>query len=254
MLKISVITAVYNNRATLADALDSVLAQDYPDTELIIIDGASTDGTLEVIRGYAGQLAHVVSEPDRGIYDALNKGIRLATGEVVGFLHSDDTFADNQVLSRIAAALADPGVDACYGDLYYVRHDDPARVVRHWRAGPYHPRLLARGWMPPHPTFYARRALYERFGDFDLSYRIAADYDLMLRLLSQLTGQVVYLPQVLVRMRLGGISNRSLRHILRKSWEDYRALRHSHIGGLGALAWKNLSKLPQFFFKELERS
>lgn len=223
------------------------MAQDHPDTELIVVDGASTDGTLEVIRGYAGRLAQVVSEPDRGIYDALNKGLRLATGDAVGFLHSDDTFADDRVLSRIAAALADPGVDACYGDLRYVRHDDPARVVRHWRAGPYHPRLLARGWMPPHPTFYARRAVYQRLGDFDARYRIAADYDCLLRFLGAGRIACAYLPEVLVHMRVGGASNRSPRHVLRKSWEDYRALRHNRTGGLGTLLMKNLQKLPQFF-------
>jgi glycosyltransferase len=245
-MKISVITAVRNGRATLADALDSALAQDHPDTELIVIDGASTDGTLEVIQRYARGLAHVVSEPDGGIYDALNKGLRLASGDVVGFLHADDRFAHARVLSRIAAALADPGVDACYGDLLYVRQDDPSRVVRYWRAGEYHPRRLGWGWMPPHPTFYARRVVYQRLGGFDSRYRIAADYDCLLRLLG---GGVAcaYLPEVLIHMRLGGASNRSPRNLLEKSREDYQALRRNRIGGLGALLAKNLRKLPQFF-------
>lgn len=253
-MKISVITAVYNNRATLAEALDSALAQDHPDKELIVIDGASTDGTREVIQRYEGRIAHLVSEPDHGIYDALNKGIRLATGDAVGFLHSDDTFADQQALSRIAAALADPGVDACYGDLRYVRHDEPGRVVRHWRAGPYHPRLLKRGWMPPHPTFYARREVYQRLGDFDTRYRIAADYDCLLRFLG--TGQIAcaYIPAVLVHMRVGGVSNRSLRNLLQKSREDYCALRHNGIGGMSTLLLKNLQKLPQFFAKPKVKS
>lgn len=246
-MKISVITAVYNNQATLADTLNSILAQDYRNTELIVVDGASTDGTLEVIQRYAGQIAQIVSEPDRGIYDALNKGIRLATGDIVGFLHSDDIFADNQVLTRIAAALANPSVDACYGDLCYVRQDKPERVVRYWRAGRYHPRLLARGWMPPHPTFYARRELYERFGGFDLNYRIAADYDCLLRFLGKGHIHCAYIPEVLVHMRLGGISNRSLPNLLRKSREDYRALRQNQIDGFSALLLKNLRKLPQFF-------
>jgi glycosyltransferase len=189
----------------------------------------------------------VVSEPDSGIYHALNKGLALATGEVVGFLHADDVYADGEVLARVAAAFADPAVDAVYGDLVYVRKADTARVVRHWRAGAYDPARLRRGWMPPHPTLYLRRALYERHGVFDRRYRIAGDYDLMLRMLSRLTGRVVYLPQVLVRMRVGGESNRSLSRILRKSREDYRALRENGIGGAGALVWKNLSKIPQFF-------
>ena len=245
-MKISIITAVYNNRATLADALDSALAQDHPDKELIVIDGASTDGTRDVLQRYAGRLAQVVSEPDRGIYYALNKGLRRATGDAVGFLHSDDTFADDRVLSRIAAALADPGVDACYGDLRYVRHDDPARVVRHWRSGPYQRRNLAWGWMPPHPTFYARRAVYQRLGDFDTRYRIAADYDCLLRFLGAGGIACAYIPEVLVHMRVGGASNRS-RNLLKKSREDYHALRHNQIGGFGTLLLKNLQKLPQFF-------
>lgn len=251
-MKISVITAVRNGRATLADALDSALAQDHPDTELIVIDGASTDGTLEVIQRYARRLAHVVSEPDGGIYDALNKGLRLASGDAVGFLHADDRFAHAQVLSRIAAALADPGVDACYGDLLYISQDDPTRVVRYWRAGEFHPRRLGWGWMPPHPTFYARRVVYQRLGGFDSRYRIAADYDCLLRLLG---GGVAcaYLPEVLIHMRLGGASNRSPRNLLEKSREDYQALRRNRIGGLGALLAKNLRKLPQFFSRTPEK-
>lgn len=246
-MKISIITAVRNSRATLADALDSALAQDHPDKELIVIDGASTDGTLEVLQRYAERLAHLVSEPDHGIYDALNKGLRLATGEVVGFLHADDRYADDRVLSRIAAALADLDVDACYGDLRYVRPDDPSRVVRHWRAGDYHRQHLAWGWMPPHPTFYARRAIYQRLGGFDTRYRIAADYDCLLRFLGVGSITCAYIPEVLIHMRVGGISNRSLRNVWQKSREDYQALRCNQVGGLGTLLLKNLQKLPQFF-------
>lgn len=246
-MKISVITAVYNNRDTVGQALDSALAQTHPDVELVVIDGASTDGTREVLQAYADRVGVLVSEPDRGIYDALNKGIARASGEVVGFLHSDDLFADEQVLSRIAAAFADPNVDAAYGDLLYVRKDDPTKVVRTWRAGAFSQSRLAHGWMPPHPTLYVRRAAYERLGGYDTSYRIAADYDCVLRLLGRGGLRALYIPEVLVKMRVGGASNRSLKNILRKSREDYRALRVNGVGGFGALAWKNLSKLPQFF-------
>jgi glycosyltransferase len=246
MIKISVITAVYNNRETIAAALDSVLGQAGVDVELVVIDGGSTDGTLEVLRAYADRLDVLVSEPDRGIYDALNKGIDLARGEVVGFLHSDDLFADANALARIATAFAEPSVGAVYGDLLYVRKDDPGRVVRHWRAGGFSRRSLARGWMPPHPTLYVRRGLYARHGLFDTSFRIAADYDFTLRLLSGEGMAVRYIPEVLVKMRVGGASNRSLRNILLKSREDLRALRRNRVGGVGALLWKNLSKLPQF--------
>ena len=185
---------------------------------------------------------------------------------MIGLLHADDVYADNQVLARVAAAFADPAVQAVYGDLQYVARDGPPRIIRHWQAGAYQPSRLRWGWMPPHPTLFLRRDLYQRYGLFDIRYHIAADYDLMLRMLTRLAdvpdappggapegprdgqgeGPVRYLPQVLVRMRVGGVSNRSARNILRKSWEDYRALRANGVGGLGALAWKNLSKLPQF--------
>jgi len=248
-LKISVITAVYNSRATVAAAHASVLEQSHGDIELVVIDGGSTDGTLEVLRGYADRISVLVSEPDHGIYDALNKGIARASGEVVGFLHADDVFAGQNALSRIAAAFSDQGVCAAYGDLQYVRKDDPSRVVRHWASSPFTPRKLAWGWMPPHPTLYVRREWYGRIGGFDTRYRIAADYDCVLRLFSRPDFNAVYIPEVLVKMRLGGASNRSLKNIVRKSREDLDALRRSGIGalgGVGALAWKNLNKLLQF--------
>lgn len=245
-MRISVITAVYNNRDTITDALDSVLAQSHPDVELIVIDGGSTDGTLETLHSFQDRISRLVSEPDQGIYDALNKGIQLATGDVVGFLHADDVFADADSLARIASGFVNDDIEAVYGDLLYVMRDDPEQVVRYWKAGMFSLGQLRQGWMPPHPTFYARRSLYERLGVFDTSYRIAADYECMLRFLRSGI-KVVYVPQVLVRMRLGGASNRSLKNILRKSLEDYRVLKANKIGGMGALLWKNFSKFPQFF-------
>lgn len=245
-MKISVVTTTYNCAATVAECIAAVRGQTYAEREHVVIDGASTDGTLEVLECHRAQLDVLESEPDAGIYFGLNKGIARASGEVVGFLHADDVFADAGVLARVASAFHDPLVEAVYGDLEYVSAVEPSRVIRHWRSGPFRRERLRWGWMPPHPTLYLRRSLYERFGMFDTRYRIAADYDLMLRILSRLGGSVVYLPQVLVRMRLGGVSNRSVCHVLRKSWEDYQALRFNRVGGIGALAWKNLSKLPQF--------
>jgi glycosyltransferase len=246
MLKISVITAVHNNRETISAALDSALGQSGVNIELVVIDGGSTDGTLDVLRSYADRLDVLVSESDRGIYDALNKGIQRASGDVVGFLHSDDLFADADALSRVVATFADPEVGAVYGDLLYVRKENPDQVVRYWRAGDFSERRLRWGWMPPHPTLYVRRHVYEQYGLFDTSFRIAADYDFILRIMDQCRVRVRYIPEVLVKMRVGGTSNRSLRNILRKSSEDFRALRRNKVGGMGALMWKNLSKLSQF--------
>jgi glycosyltransferase involved in cell wall biosynthesis len=245
-LKISIITAVFNRHETVQEALESVARQTHGDVEHVVVDGASNDGTLEVLERLRNQIEVLVSEKDAGIYDALNKGIGLASGEVVGFLHADDLFADDRVISRIAAAFTDTSVDAVYGDLVYVSKNDTNRVIRYWRAGTFSRRRLSWGWMPPHPTFYVRRSVYQRLGAFDTRHRIAADYDCMLRFLGR--GGIVpkYIPEVLVKMRVGGASNRSIANILRKSREDYRALRNNSIGGLGALAWKNLSKLQQF--------
>jgi glycosyltransferase involved in cell wall biosynthesis len=246
----SIITVTFNCAGTIAQCLASVAAQTHAAREHIVIDGASSDGTLDLLKAHARELSHLLSEPDRGMYDALNKGMALATGDVIGLLHADDIYASDQVLARIAHAFEDPGVQAVYGDLQYVRKENPTQVLRHWRAGQFSRAKLARGWMPPHPTLYLRRSVVECAGPFDTRFRIAADYDFMLRVLSSpvLTpkGSVVYLPQVLVRMRTGGASNRSLKNIVRKSIEDYRALQKNRVGGLGALIWKNLSKLPQF--------
>lgn len=250
-LKISVITVVFNRRDTIEDALRSVSSQDYANVEHIVVDGGSTDGTVELLNAHSGQIDVLVSEADQGIYDALNKGITLASGDVVGFLHADDVFADSGAISKIATAFADKSVGAAYGDLDYVYERDISRVVRHWSAGHFSKSKLAWGWMPPHPTFYVRRSVYDRLGGFDLRYRIAADYDTVLRFLGSGELQPAYIPEVLVKMRMGGVSNRSLANILRKSREDYLALRQNGIGGLGALTWKNLSKITQFLRRTL---
>jgi len=213
----------------------------------VVVDGASTDGTLQVLQSCLDDRAILISESDQGIYDALNKGLALATGDVVGLMHSDDFYADDQVLYSVAKAFADPAVGAVYGDLEYVAKDDTRQVIRRWQSGEYHPRKLAWGWMPPHPTLYLRRGVIERWGGFDTRFRIAADYDAILRYFGQGQIHAVYLPRVLVRMRVGGESNRSLAKIWLKSREDYSALKRNGVGGLGALAWKNLSKLGQFF-------
>jgi len=248
-MKISVVTAVFNARDTVEDTIQSVLDQTHHDIELVVIDGGSTDGTVEILKGYKDKLDVFVSEPDAGIYDALNKGIARATGDVVGFLHADDLYADSGVLSRVAAAFDDAIVDAVYGDLVYVSKSQPDRVIRYWQAGGFSAKKLKHGWMPPHPTFYVRKTVYETLGVFDTSFRIAADYDCILRFLGNNRIHCGYIPDVLVKMRIGGASNRSLGNIMLKSKEDYSALKRNGVGGLWALVWKNISKLPQFLLR-----
>ena len=230
-------------------------AQQGVEFEYVVLDGDSQDGSQVLIDAEfcsAGSpISFWESEQDGGIYDALNKGIHLCKGDVVGFLHADDELAGALILSKVSQCFSDPHVVACYGDLVYVARDNTEKVVRYWRAGSFDPNLLKSGWMPPHPTLYVRRSWYDMHGAFDTRYRIASDYDLMLRLLVNLQPheKVVYLPEVMVRMRVGGESNRSIKNIVLKSSEDYRALKANGVGGLRSLAMKNLSKLPQFFKK-----
>lgn len=232
------------------DCLNSIRSQTYTVREHVVIDGASSDGTLELLESRADGLSILVSEQDCGIYDALNKGIKLSSGDVVGFLHADDVYAHADVLAHIAATFeTNPDICAVYGDLQYVRSEDTSVVVRHWKSSPFSAKRLAWGWMPPHPTLYVRREWYEKIGGLDTRYRIAADYFSILQMFSDTTFKSVYLPEVLVKMRLGGASNRSIKSIVRKSCEDWDALKRTNVGvlgGVGALFWKNFSKLTQF--------
>lgn len=237
-----------NRAATLGGCLRSVQGQTWPAVEHIVVDGGSTDGTLGVLAARRAHLAKLICEPDKGVYDALNKGIRAATGDVVGFLHADDEFASDRALEKVARAFEDPAVEAVYGDLVYVRRSDPSHVVRYWRAGRFSRDQLAHGWMPPHPTFYVRRDVYARFGAFDLRWRIAADYENMLRILWRGGVRAAYIPEVLVRMRTGGMSNRLL-NVFVKSREDYAVMRENGIGAVQGLVLKNVTKLPQFMVK-----
>ena len=249
-MKISLVTSVFNRQSTIGETMASVQAQHYPDVEHVIQDGGSTDGTIEVINKWKTEKTFVVSARDNGIYDGINRGISRATGDVIGLLHSDDTLASNSVLADVAQALRDPAIDGIYGDLVYVAAENPSQVLRYWRSGTYHPRKLAWGWMPPHPTLYLRRSVFDHLGLYDTEFRIAADYEAMLRYLVRGNLRLGYIPQVMVRMRAGGESNRSLGHILKKSREDYRALRRHGVGGVGSLLSKNLSKVGQFLMKE----
>jgi glycosyltransferase involved in cell wall biosynthesis len=245
--KVSIITVVRNRVEVIGQAISSVRAQSYPLVEHVIIDGASTDGTLEVAKDLISDETIFISEPDRGIYDALNKGILLSTGDIIGVLHSDDFFSDELVIEQVAQLFEDPSVDLVYADLEYVSKSNHAKVIRHWKAGQFSKEKLAWGWMPPHPTVFFRRNIYEDHGGYDLSFNISGDYDFLLRIFSRVDIKYVYLKRVIVKMRIGGESNRSLRHLLLKMREDYRSIKKNRVGGLKAIFFKNLLKLYQLF-------
>jgi len=249
MMKLTLITATYNSARTLEHCMQSVLRQDYPELEYLLVDGGSTDGTLALIERYAAAHSCIrwVSEPDRGLYDALNKGVAMAKGEVVGFVHSDDYLAGSKVLSSIMSCLEETRADGVYGDLHYIAAQKEDHIIRRWKSRDFHTGLLQRGWMPAHPTFFLKKAVYERHGNFDLDFKIAADYDFMLRVLGDASLTFAYLPKVVTKMRVGGNSNGSLGNILKKSQEDYRAIKKNGLHfPMGVLLAKNLSKIPQF--------
>ncbi|MDF5680372.1 glycosyltransferase family 2 protein [Vibrio parahaemolyticus] len=246
-MKVSIITATYNSSETILDTLKSLEQQSYPNIEYIIVDGASKDNTLDVVRDNCSRVSKIISEPDKGIYDALNKGIQAATGDVIGFLHSDDLFAYSDAVADIVATLGKNQTQAAYADLAYVSKEDTDKMVRLWNSGSYQRNQMISGWMPPHPTFYMKRELYLSLGQFDLGFKIAADYDSLLRYLWSNKVSMSYLPKVLIKMRVGGASNRSLSNIYKKTCEDIQALKNNNVFWPKAILIKNLSKIPQFF-------
>lgn len=223
-MKISVITVCYNSSDTIADTLRSVREQTHDDIEHIIVDGDSTDNTLAVVASEGQHVAKLVSEKDNGIYDAMNKGIVLASGDVVAFINADDFYASPSVLATVAEAFEKSGVDSCFGDLCYVSQVDSARTIRYWRSKAFVPGVFEKGWCPPHPTFFVRRSVYQRLGGFDLNFKIAADFELMARYLETARISSHYIAEVLVKMRLGGTTNRSLGNIFKQNAEIRRAL------------------------------
>ena len=244
-MKISIITITYNSAKTLPRALESVQSQTYNDIEHVLVDGASTDGTRELIEAYAAKHTNVrwVSEPDEGIYNAINKGIRMASGDVIGFLHSDDVLYSTDSIGQIAAAMRASKADVIYGDLQYCKGD---KVVRRWKSNDFHPSALKFGWMPPHPTVYVRREVYEQVGPYDEWFRISADYDMILRIFTA-GFKTHYIPEVLVKMNTGGTSNKNSKARLSKTQEDFIVLRKNNIGaGLLTVACKQIRKIRQF--------
>ena len=209
-MKVSIITVTYNAGTTIRDTIESILAQDYHHIEHIIIDAASKDNTAEIVRSYGDRIAKFVSEPDRGMYDGMNKGIKLATGDVVAILNADDVYIDSRVVSTIVEQFEQHQVDSVFGDLVYVNHTDPDKVVRYYSSASFHPGKFAYGWMPAHPTFVVKRWAFDRYGFFKTDYKIAADYELLIRFLAIHQISYHYIPQVLVKMRTGGASTANL--------------------------------------------
>jgi glycosyltransferase involved in cell wall biosynthesis len=245
-LKITVITVCYNAADTLERSIQSVINQNYSNVEYIIIDGASTDGTLDIIEKYKDQAAFVESKSDGGIYDAMNKGIARATGDIIGMLNADDFYTASNVLTEIAKAFEQNNVDAIYADLNYINRD--GKVVRKWRAGKYKYGAFNYGWMPPHPTFYCTRNMYNKLGVYSLEYGTAADYELMLRFIHVQTINVFYLEEIILHMTVGGASNRSIINRLRSMRYDFKAMYCNKISNpLFTLLLKPVSKLKQFF-------
>jgi glycosyltransferase involved in cell wall biosynthesis len=239
----------------VGEALDSILSQRLEagdELELVVIDGGSKDETLEVLERYRDRIAAFVSEPDGGIYDAMNKGLGLATGDIIGTLNSDDLYQDDRVLATVLETFKGGDAKLVYGDLVYVRRSAPDRVVRYWKSKPYREGLFERGWMPPHPTFFVRREVYQEHGLFDLGYRLGADFELTLRLLAKARLPFRYIPRILVRMRLGGATNNSVRNIIKANLECQRACKKN---GLDIPWWfiprKVLSKLSQFMKRKM---
>lgn len=224
-MKVSIVTPVLNNKETIHDCIDSVSRQSYDHIEHVIIDGGSTDGTVDIIKKNQDRLLMWVSEPDRGIYDAMNKGINKTSGDIIGVLNSDDMYTDNRVIEKVAELLLGMDAETCYGDLMYVDRANINKTVRYWKSGCYRRGNFRRGWMPPHPTFFVRRSVYEKHGLFNLDFTLAADYELMLRFLYKHSISTVYIPEVLVKMRIGGSCRPGVQNTLHNMAENYRAWR-----------------------------
>jgi len=214
-LKVSIVTITYNSEKTLEETIESILSQSYENIEYIIVDGNSSDKTIEIINKYGDEISTFLSEPDNGIYDAMNKGLKLATGDIVGILNSDDIYFDNKVIERVVKSFAETKVDSLYGDLYYVEENNLEKVSRYWKSSPFKHGSFKKGWHPAHPTFFVRREVYEKYGYFDLTMKISADFELMLRFLEKYKISTYYLEKVIVKMRLGGESNNSIKNILK---------------------------------------
>lgn len=248
--KVSIITVCYNSAKTIEDTIQSVVNQTYPNIEYIIIDGISTDNTLEIVNKYKDKITKIVSEKDNGLYDAINKGVNIATGNIIANINSDDFYTNPNVIEEIVALFEKENLDASYADLDYVDRVDTSKITRHWKSGNYQHGIFFNGWMPPHPTFFVKKKIYQQYGTFNLAFKSAADYEIMLRFIHKHQIKIGYLPKVIVKMRIGGVSNISISNRLKANREDKKAWL---VNGLKpkpyTLLFKPLSKIGQFLKK-----
>ena len=246
-MKISIITVSYNAESTIQETIESVLSQRGVELEYIIIDGGSTDKTVSIVETYKDRIRHFVSEEDKGIYDGMNKGVALATGDVIGILNADDVYADEEVLQAVTASFQN-NIEAVYADLVYVAENDLNKITRTWVSRDYVEGAFKKGWMPPHPTFFVKREIYEKYGDYSLELKSAADYEFMLRVIHKNKIKLAYLNKIIVKMRVGGESNASLKNRIRANKEDRKAWTMNGLkpGNLTFIR-KPLSKVGQFF-------
>ena len=237
MIKISIITVVFNNETYIQDCIDSIKSQDFNNIEYIIIDGGSTDGTIEIIKNNLDSINLFISEPDNGLYDAMNKGIKFATGDVIGILNSDDLYFDENILSNIADCfITNPNLDLIYGDLVYVKQNDVTKIVRYWKSEKYHRNYFEYGSVPAHPTLFIAKRIYDEIDLFNLDYKLASDYEFMLKLFKKKSYNLLYLNKIFVKMRLGGVTSKNFKNRIIQNKEISRA-------------WKdNNLVLPFYFF------
>ena len=251
-LKVTIITVCYNSEKTIKTTLDSVISQTFKEIEHLIIDGKSTDKTILIVKEHS-HIKKIISEPDKGIYDAMNKGIKFASGDIIGFLNSDDLYVNNEAVSKVVNEFKkDPLLDACYADLVYVNHRNTSKIVRYFKSSKFKKGLFSKGWCPPHPTFFVRRSIYQQYGNFDLNYHLASDVDLMIRFLEIHKIKSCYMANPLVKMRMGGATNKNLKNIIKQNLEILNSFQKNGLS-LNKTSFfinKIISRSKQFFKKQ----
>lgn len=245
-MKVSIITVVYNNQKTIAHAIQSVLNQDYTPIEYIVVDGASTDKTLRIVQDYQDKISQVISEPDRGIYDAMNKGLKLANGDIIGILNSDDFYNNKQIISQVVDEFKHKNVDLVFGDVAYVKPHNLEKIIRYYSSAKFHPSKFEWGWMPAHPSCFLKREIYEKYGYFKTDYKIGADYELLVRFIGKNKISYSYIPQLFVKMRTGGVSNKNIITYWTLNKEVVRSCRENGINtNIFKVLLKYLTKILQ---------